>query len=323
MSVNTIGRSEFAGRQKKITGLKPFKTTLQHNYQLYIMLMVPVTLVVIFCYIPMYGAQIAFKNFNIINGIWDSPWTGLKWFEKFVTNRMFFQTLSNTLILSLYSLFMGFPFSIMLALGLNYVRQRFFKKSIQMISYAPNFISVVVMTGIMFQLFNPRFGVLGQMLTLLSGESVDIFLIPSSFRHIYVWSGIWQGVGFGSIIYISVLSSVSPELHESAVIDGASILQRIRYIDFPAILPTTIVQLILSTGGLLNTGFEKVLLLQNSFNLQTSEVIDTYAYKMGLAATIPNHSYGAAIGLFKSVICFILLVIVNKIAQKLSDTSLW
>ncbi len=302
---------------------RSLRVTFTQNYQLYLMLLVPFAMVVIFCYVPMYGAQIAFKNYSIVKGIWDSPWAGLKWFEKFLTNAMFRSTLINTLILSFYSLFMGFPLSILLALGLNYVRSKFYKKSIQMISYAPHFISVVVITGIMFQLFNPYFGVLGQMLSRLSGKPVDIFLMSGSFRHIYVWSGVWQGLGFGSIIYISVLSSVSPELHEAAIIDGATILRRIRHIDIPALLPTTITMLILSTGGVLNTGFEKVLLLQNSLNLATSEVIDTYAYKIGISSKMPNYSYGTAIGLFKSVVCFALLVIVNKISQKVSETSLW
>lgn len=302
---------------------RPFKVAFLQNYQLYLMLLIPVGLVILFCYVPMYGAQIAFKNYNIVKGIWDSPWAGVKWFEKFLTNAMFVTTLKNTLWLSLYSLVTGFPLSIILALSLNYVRSKFYKKTIQMVSYAPHFISVVVITGIMFQLFNPRFGVIGQLLSSLSGKSVDIFLNPASFRHVYVWSGVWQGLGFGSIIYISVLSSVSPELHEAAIIDGASILQRIRHIDLPAILPTAIIMLIMNTGGILNTGFEKVLLLQNSLNLATSEVIDTYSYKIGLASSMPNYSYGTAIGLFKSIVCFVLLLIVNKTAQKMGETSLW
>jgi multiple sugar transport system permease protein/putative aldouronate transport system permease protein len=218
---------------------------------------------------------------------------------------------------------MGFPLSILLALGLNYIGSRLFKKTVQMISYAPNFISVVVMAGILFQLFNPRFGAIGQLIGRFAGAQTDIFLSPGSFRHIYVWSGVWQGVGFSSIIYISALSAVSPEHHEAAIIDGASIPQRIWHVDLPAILPVTIVQLILSTGGLLNTGFEKVLLFQNSLNLRTSEVIDTYAYKIGLASSMPNYSSGAAIGLFKSVVCFVLLVIVNRIAKKVGEASLW
>lgn len=322
MRNSTLGqeqpKKEIAVRKKRM-----LISRLRQDYQLYIMLMIPMGLLIIFCYVPMYGAQIAFKNFSIVKGIWDSPWAGFKWFEKYLTNPMFFQTLRNTLILSLYSLFMGFPFSVLLALSLNYIPNKFFKKAVQMISYAPNFISVVVMTGILFQLFNPLYGAIGQALSTMAGESVDIFLNPKSFWHTYVWSGVWQGVGFGSIIYISSLAGISPELHEAAIIDGASIPQRIWHIDLPGIAPTIIVQLILTSGGLLNTGFEKVLLFQNSFNLQYSEVIDTYAYKVGLASQMPNYSYGAAIGLAKSIVCFILLAVVNKIAQKVGDTSLW
>lgn len=302
---------------------KSLRHRILNSYQLYLLLLLPVGMVVIFSYVPMYGAQIAFKNYNIVSGIWNSQWVGLKWVEKFITNSMFTQTLSNTLILNLYSLSMGFPSSILLALSLNYIGNRHFKKSIQMISYAPNFISVVVMGGILFQLFDTRFGVFGRLISLITGTPVDIFLMSGSFRHIMVWSGVWQSVGFSSIIYISALSAVSPELHEAAIIDGAGIVQRIRHIDVPAILPVIVVQLILSTGGLLNTGFEKVLLYQNSFNIKTSEMIDTYAYKVGLASSMPNYSYGAAIGLFKSVVCFVLLVIVNQLAKRLNESSLW
>lgn len=301
----------------------PLGIILRRNYQLYIMLSVPVAMVFIFCYWPMYGAQIAFKNFNIVQGIWGSPWSGLNWFHKYLNSEMFLQTLVNTLWLSFYSLFTGFPLSIILALALNYISNKFYKKTIQMVSYAPYFISVVVMTGILFQLFNTRFGVIGQLLSKAAGHEVDIFLNPKSFRHIYVWSGVWQGVGFGSILYVSVLSSVSPELHEAAIIDGASILKRIRYIDVPEVMPTAITMLIMNTGGILNTGFEKVMLFQNSLNLNASEVIDTYSYKVGMASSMPNYSYGTAIGLFKSVVCFLLLVLVNKLAQMYSDASLW
>lgn len=308
---------------KRKNRLRKLGSVISNNYQLYIMLIIPVALLIIFCYVPMYGAQIAFKNYSLAKGIWDSPWAGLKWFTKFVDSAMFVQVLGNTLLLNVYSLAMGFPFCILLALSLNYVQSTVFKKTIQMISYAPNFISTVVMTGIMFQLFSPIYGVFGQGISALAGKSVDIFLMPGSFRHIMVWSGVWQGVGFGSIIYISALSAVSPELHEAAIIDGANILHRIRHVDFPAVLPVIIVQLILSMGGLLNTGYEKVLLLQNTLNLSTSEVVDTYAYKMGLKSAIPNHSYGAAIGLFKSLICFVLLAGVNRLANRFSETSLW
>lgn len=311
-----------------VFGMKPVKrqrtfSNVLSYWQLYVMLIIPITLLIIFSYYPMYGAQIAFKKYNIVAGIWDSPFIGLDNFTRFLKSKMLLTTLSNTLIINLYSLTCGFTLSIVLAISLNYVSRKRFKKAVQMISYAPNFISVIVMAGILFQLFNPRFGVIGQILSRITGMPVDIFAIPESFYHIFVWSGVWQGVGFGSILYISILASIPPELHEAAIADGASILQRIWHIDLPGILPVATIQLILTTGGLLNTGFEKVLLYQNSFNLQYSEVIDSYAYKIGLAASLPDHSYGAAIGLFKSVVCFILLFIVNKIAKKLSTSSLW
>ncbi len=305
------------------TSTKKQLTKIARAYQLYLMLLIPVAMVFIFCYYPMYGAQIAFKKYNIVDGVFGSPWVGLMWLENFVSGKMFLELLGNTLILNLYSLSMGFPLSIILAISLNYLTSVAYKKVIQMVSYAPYFISVVVMVGIMYSLFNPLYGVLGQVLSKIAGYPVDIFLSESSFRHIFVWSGVWQGVGYGSIMYISVLASVSPELHEAAIIDGATIMKRIIHIDIPTLMPTVVVMMILNTGGLLNTGFEKVLLLQNSLNLSTSEVIDTYSYKVGLASSMPNYSSGTMIGLFKSVVCFVLLLIVNKVAQKISDSSLW
>ena len=292
-------------------------------YQLYLMLLVPLSLVIVFCYYPMYGAQIALKKYNIVDGIMGSPWVGLMWFEKYIGSNMFLNTLWNTLALNLYSQAMGFPLSIILAISLTYLTSVVYKKVIQLVSYAPYFISTVVLVGMMFQLFNPFSGVFGKTLSSIKGYPVDIFLASESFRHIFVWSGVWQGVGYGSIMYISVLSSVSPELHEAAIIDGATIFKRILHIDVPALMPTIVVMLILSTGSLLNTGFEKVLLLQNSLNLETSEVIDTYSYKIGLSSSTPNYSLGTAIGLFKSVVCFGMMIIVNKIAQKMGESSLW
>lgn len=307
----------------KITKTKGTGIKIIRAYQLYLMLLVPLSLVIVFNYYPMYGAQIALKKYNIVDGIMGSPWVGLMWFEKYIGSNMFLNTLWNTLVLNLYSQAMGFPLSIILAISLTYMTSITYKKVIQMVSYAPYFISTVVLVGIMFQLFNPFSGVFGKVLSSINGYPVDIFLASESFRHIFVWSGVWQGVGYGSIMYISVLSSVSPELHEAAIIDGATIVKRIIHIDVPALMPTIVVMLILSTGSLLNTGFEKVLLLQNSLNLETSEVIDTYSYKIGLSSSTPNYSLGTAIGLFKSVVCFGMMIIVNKIAQKMGESSLW
>lgn len=299
------------------------KKSLSKNYQLYLMLLPPVLFILIFCYYPMYGAQIAFKKYNVMLGIWGSPWVGFAQFVRFFNSPGFFDILKNTIILSFYSLAVGFPFPIILALCLNYIPNPHFKKTVQMVTYLPNFISVVVVVGMLIMFFNTRIGPIGQLLTLITGQKIDIFIIPQAFRHLMVWSGVWQGAGFGAIIYLSALSSISPELHEAAITDGATILQRIWHIDIPGIMPTAIILLILSVGGILNTGFEKVLLLQKDVNLSYSEVIDTIAYKVGLASPVTDMAYSTAIGIFKSAVGFILLSGTNKIAQKLQSGSLW
>lgn len=292
-------------------------------WQLYLLMLAPFIYLVIFKYWPMYGALISFQDFVPTKGFWGSDWVGLKHFVRFFDSYEFWRIMKNTLILSLYSLVAGFPFPILLALCLNYVNQRFFKKSVQMITYAPHFISVVVMVGIILQLLDPRIGVVNMILQFLGFQPINFMGSPDLFKSIYVWSGIWQNVGFSCIIYLAALSSIDPSLHEAAVVDGASKLQRMWHIDLPGIVPVAVILLILNTGNILDTGFEKVLLMQNPLNLSTSEVIDTYVYKVGLASTAINYSYSSAIGLFKSVINLILLVLVNRIARKVGETSLW
>lgn len=293
------------------------------NWQLYVMLLLPVVYVVTFSYVPMYGIIIAFKKFSPFLGFWSSPWFGLGNFERFVTSLEFGRVIRNTLVLNVYSLLVGFPLPLILALSLNAVRHRLYKKTVQMVSYIPYFISIVVVVGMIHQFFNPRIGVFGQLLQAVFGEPINVLLYPQSFLHLMVWSGIWQGIGFGSIIYLSVLSGISPELHEAAMMDGASRLRRIWHIDLPGVLPTAIILLILSLGGMLTTGFEKVLLLQNNINLSMAETIDTYAYKIGLTGVIPDPSYATAIGFFQSLVGFVLIYCANKIARKVGEASLW
>ncbi|TVY10158.1 sugar ABC transporter permease [Paenibacillus cremeus] len=271
----------------------------------------------------MYGAQIAFKNFVVTKGIWGSEWLGFKQFTRFFNSYDFWRIMSNTIILSVYNLVAGFPFPIILALSLNYVRQHWFKKTVQMITYAPHFISVVVMVGIILELLDPRNGIVNTVIKLMGFDAVSFMGKPEYFKSIYVWSGIWQSVGFSCIIYLAALSSIDPSLHEAAVVDGANKMQRMWHIDLPGIMPIAIIMLIMNTGHMLDVGFEKVLLMQNPLNIRTSEVIDTYVYKVGLASQAMNYSYSAAIGLFKSVINLILLVAVNKVAQKTKQASLW
>jgi multiple sugar transport system permease protein/putative aldouronate transport system permease protein len=290
---------------------------VRKHWQLYVLLALPLGYLLVFHYWPMYGAQIAFRNFNAVQGVTGSPWVGLRHFNRFISSYDFTRTLRNTLVLSLYSLVAGFPFPIILALGLNYVTRNWFKKTVQMVTYAPYFISVVVMVGIILQLLAPNTGLVNQMLQRLGLPQVNFMGKPALFPHIYVWSGVWQTVGFSCVIYLAALTSVDPTLHEAATVDGASKLQRMWHIDLPEIMPLAMVLLILSLGGLLSTGFEKILLLQNPVNIRTSEVIDTYVYRVGLASAVPNYSYAAAIGLFKSVVGFALVMLVDRFAKRM------
>lgn len=299
-----------------------WKKEFKRNWSLYLLVAIPVAYLVIFKYIPMYGVQIAFKDYSLAKGITGSPWVGMKYFVKFMSNYQFKTILWNTIAISLYQL-LTFPLAIILALLLNYVGKEKFKKSVQMITYAPHFISTVVMVGIIIQFLDARSGVVNQIIAAFGGETKNFMAYPEYFRHIYVWTGVWQGIGYSSIIYIAALSGVSAELHEAAIIDGASIIKRIWYVDIPTILPTIVIMLILQCGSILSVGYEKIYLMQNSLNLSQSEIISTYVYKQGIASAMPQYSYSTAIGLFVSIVNVILLVIVNTITSKLSDTSLF
>ncbi len=230
--------------------------------------------------------------------------------------------MKNTIVLGIYQVIATFPLPIVLALSLNYIYNKRFKRAAQMITYAPHFISVVVMVGIIFVILDPR-GVLNQFLANFGIEEINFMAKASYFKSIFVWTDVWQNVGFGCIIYLAALAGISPELHEAAIIDGASKLRRIWHIDIPGILPTAVIILILNMGGFLDTGFEKVLLMQNSLNISSSEVIDTYVYKIGLTSMIPQYSYSAAIGLFKAIVGLILIVGANKLAKVVTKQGLW
>ncbi|MDR1301502.1 MAG: ABC transporter permease subunit [Treponema sp.] len=294
-------------------------------WQLYLFLLLPATYIIIFAYIPMLGVQIAFKKYTILGGIWGSPWVGLANFKKFFNSYMFSRVIGNTLRISLYDIIAGFPFPVIFALCLNTIENRHYKKVLQTITYMPHFISVVVIVGMLMQIFHPLNGIYGIVIKALTGnQAIDIFGKPDAFPHVYVWSGIWQGFGWSSIIYVATLSSVPEELYEAARVDGASRFRMVLHVDLPALAPTITILLILRLGSLMSLGFEKAWLMQNSLNLRTSELISTFVYKQGLAAGGPtDFSYAAAIGLFNSLINLILIILVNKIANKLSETSLW
>ena len=294
------------------------------RWQLYLFLLLPVAYILLFSYYPMLGLQIAFKKMTPALGIWGSPWVGLAHFEKFFSSYMFERVLTNTVKISAYSLIAGFPMPILLALMINAMLNLRYKRFIQTITYIPHFISTVIMVGLLMQMFNTRIGIIPiAFKAIFHREMPDLFALPEAFSHLYVWSGIWQGLGWNSIIYISALSGIDPELHEAAQIDGASRVQRITHIDFPGILPTAIILLILSAGNIMNVGFEKIFLMQNTINQRASEVISTYVYKVGIASASVDYSSATAIGLFNSVINFIMIIIINAISKKVSSTSLW
>lgn len=294
---------------------------LKENYDLYLFLLPAIIVTVIFAYVPLYGLQIAFKDFSPRRGILGSDWNGWTNFARFFSSATAMQTIKNTLVLSFYSLIAGFPIPIILAIMLNSMKNARYRKVIQTVTYAPNFISAVVICGMILLFLSPRNGVVNMILQVMGADPVNFMLKPELFSHIYVWTGIWQGAGFGSIIYFAALSSVSPELHEAAIVDGATKLQRVLHIDIPSILPTASILLIMNCGSLLSIGFEKAYLLQNDANLSTSEIISTYVYKMGLVHN--DMGFATAIGLMNSVVNAILLISVNWISKKLSGTSLW
>ena len=297
---------------------------VRRRWQLFLFLLIPVIWVLIFNYAPMVGIQIAFRKYKIRDGIWGSRWVGLANFTKFFGSYQFQRVLVNTIRVSLYSLAAGFPLPIVLALCMNALTNQRYKKFIQTLTYIPHFISTVVMVGMLMQIFNSNTGLYGRLGWLFTGQRPeDILSQASVFPHMYVWSGVWQGMGWSSIIYMAALSSVDASLHEAAEIDGASRFQRCIYIDFPCILPTATILLIMNAGNIMSVGFEKVFLMQNSLNLSTSEVISTYVYKVSLTASGSDFSYGTAIGLFNSVINLMLLVIVNFISKRLTENSLW
>ena len=293
------------------------------NWRLYFLLILPVLYIIIFAYYPMIGAQIAFRNFKPRDGIWGSEWIGLRYFKQFLSAADFTKVLRNTINLSIYGLIAGFPIPIAFALALKYIKDGLYKKSVQMISYAPNFISVVVLCGMLTQFLNPRIGAVNNIIALLGMERIDFLAEPGMFPHLYVWSGIWQYTGFNSIIFLAALSGINPELHEAAIMDGANKLKRIWHIDIPGIIPTAIILLILSLGQILNVGFEKVFLLQTPLNMRSSEIIATYVYKIGLVSNLPNYSYATAVGLFQSLVGLVLLLTVNWIARRINESSLF
>lgn len=296
-------------------------TKMRRSWQLYAFAFLAFLSILIFAYIPMYGVVIAFQNFRPTTGFFGSEWVGFHHFRQFFNSHHFWRLIRNTLAINIYGLVAAFPVPIILALAFNEIKDGRFKKITQTITYAPHFISVVVFAGMIISFASPTTGIVNHFLGLFGIAPISFLQRPELFRHVYVWTGIWQSAGWGTIIYLAALSGVDPTLHEAAIIDGASRIQRNWYINIPSILPTIIILLIMNVGNLMSTGFERIYLLQNPMNRETADVIATYVYEIGLVQG--QFSFAAAIGLFNSAVNAFLLITVNKITKKVSEVGLW
>lgn len=306
------------GRLKTVTLTKKTKSRLTRKrisgyWQLYLMLLIPVTLTIIYKYIPMYGIQIAFRDYKASRSVWGSEWVGLQWFERFFSSPNCVRMIKNTVLLSFYGLLWSFPIPIILALMINQLRFKKFKRTVQTVLYAPHFISIMVVCGMLRIFLSPS----GGLINLIAGTNVDFLSEASAFRTIYIASGIWQDAGWGIIVYMATLANIDVSHYEAARIDGASMFQRIRFIDWPELMPQIVLMLIMSASSLMNVGFEKVFLLQTDLNKATSDVIAVYVYQQGIERA--KYSYSTAVGLFNTVVNIILLFIVSKITKKISE----
>ncbi len=300
---------------------RPAVRKIARHWQYYVLIFFPLAHMFIFYYLPMAGLQVAFKSFNASKGIWGSDWVAVKHFARFLTSYNFTRIFTNTVILSLYNILASFPVPIVFALMLNEIGNRKYKRAAQLISYAPHFISTIVIVAMLNQMLSLRFGIINSILAALGFDRINFLAEAGMFRTLYVLSGIWQHTGYSSIIYIAALSAVDPTYYEAAKMDGATRLQKIWHVDIPSIMPTAVILLILEMGRVMNLGVDKVLAMQNAANLSVSEVISTHVYTMGIINA--DFSYATAVGLFNSVINLGLVIGVNLFARRFSETSLW
>lgn len=321
-----MGSNDLKGASAVVLSARKKKTFLQKmrgNWDLLMFCMPGIIITIIYHYVPIYGVQIAFRNFKAKQGVWGSEWVGFENFRRFFLSVNAWTTIRNTLFLSLYSLAAGFPVAVILALLLNSFRHKGYRKVIQAVTYAPHFISTIVMCGMLILFLSPRLGVVNTVIKYFGGEAINFMGKSEFWRHLYVWSGVWQGMGWSSVIYFAALSGVSPEYHEAAIVDGATKFQRMIHIDLPFLVPTMTMLLILDCGSILSVGFEKAYALQNDLNLGVSEIISTYVYKVGLLNR--DQSFSTAIDLMNAAVNSILLITVNSITRKMGDgsNSLW
>lgn len=286
----------------------------------YAMFFIPLVYFLVFHYVPMFGILIAFKNYNVFQGVFDSPWVGTKYFRQFLTDPYFYKLVRNTLLIGLYHILFSFPAPIVLALLLNELKHQVFKRFVQTVSYLPHFLSTVVVVGIIVN-FMSYDGIMNQFMGLLGLEPVHFLMSPEWFRSIYIGSEIWQGIGWGSIIYLAALTAIDPQLYEAATIDGANRWKQMIHVTLPGIAPTIVILLLFNIGAVMNVSFEKILLLSNGSNQDASDVIALHVYRRGLISS--DFSYATAVGLFNSVIAVLLLTFANRVSKKVSETSLW
>lgn len=321
VGVGASGAAPTLRDRDKQRGWPGARRSLQRHWQLYLLMLAPLLYFVVFKYVPMTNAVIAFKDYNVVDGVWGSDWVGLKHFERFFSNPIFWPVLRNTFLLSAYVVLASFPVPIVLALALNEVRLRFFKNTVQMVTYAPYFISTVVVVSMTILFLSPRLGLAGDVTQFFGLGRIDFLSDPNYFRHIYVASDIWQTMGYSAVIYIAALAGIDPALYEAARVDGANRWQKIVNVDIPGIMPTAMIILVLGVGNVMAIGFEKAYLFQNTLNISQSEIIPTYTYKVGLLSA--EFSQASAIGLFNGVINLVLLLGVNALVKRLTGSGLW
>lgn len=313
---NNTTEVALSARKKKSLGRR-----MREQKYLLILLIPCLLYYIIFKYIPMAGVLLAFKRFDFRKGIFGSPWVGLKYFKQFVHGPFFGRLIKNTFLLSFYELIFGFPIPIIFALFLNEIKNDKFKKTVQTISYLPHFVSVVIVVGLMKQMFSPTTGIVNRIIEMMGGEPINFFMQKEWFRTLYVGSGIWQGFGWSAIIYIASIASIDQQIYEAARVDGAGRFRCMWNITLPGISPTIIILLILRIGKILEVGYEKVLLMYNPGTYETADIISTYIYRAGIEKT--NYSLGTAVGLMNAVVSFVLIIFTNRLSQKVSDVGLW
>jgi len=310
-----------SGKDGAVLNTMPFSSYIKASWPLYIMVLPGIISFIIFSYLPMYGLVMAFQNFKPALGYFNSPWIGFRNFERILTDPLFMRAFKNTLILGLQSLLIGFPAPILLALLFNEVKHSAYKRLTQTISYMPYFISTVIVIGIIRDLLGMNDGVINNIIASFGGAKISFFAEAQWFRPLYIISGIWQGIGYSSIIYLAAISGINPELYEAAVIDGAGRIKRVAHITIPGMLPTVTILLIFAVSGIIGSDFHKILLMYSPITYSTSDVISTYVYRVGLEGA--NPSYASAVGLFNSVIALFILAVTNLFAKKVGETSLW